>query len=309
MSEKMIVGCPECQTRFVAPLEKFLPDGRKVRCAKCGHSWFQQPEQTAAQVAPTPVTEPVKPSVSAASAPADSIMDRAARVASDRAEQEGLVEASDTSSAVYETPQESTSDFATAVAGTAAAATVAGASSQVEADNVQSLDDPATPLHEREEISTPRKRKSPFRFLFYTAAAAIIAGAVGYFFKDQIAPAVPALDPPLTSWQETVDGVVSKVIPANGALQISNVGYEVDEENGDPQLRVTATVQNDSTSLKPAPKLAVKVYDASDNILEETTIMPENLATEIAADGSETYFWQLPFPPKDLDRVEVDFAE
>ena len=53
MSEKMIIACPECATRFVAPLEKFLPAGRKVRCAKCGHAWFHalDAEQAAAMLA------------------------------------------------------------------------------------------------------------------------------------------------------------------------------------------------------------------------------------------------------------------
>lgn len=58
LSEKMIVACPECRTRFVAPLEKFLPNGRKVRCAKCGHSWFQQPDAAAVAQSVSPSASP-----------------------------------------------------------------------------------------------------------------------------------------------------------------------------------------------------------------------------------------------------------
>lgn len=43
----MILTCPECTTRYQTDASQFAPDGRKVRCAKCGHVWFQaapQPE-------------------------------------------------------------------------------------------------------------------------------------------------------------------------------------------------------------------------------------------------------------------------
>jgi predicted Zn finger-like uncharacterized protein len=43
----MILTCPECATRYQTDASHFTPDGRKVRCAKCGHVWFQaapQPE-------------------------------------------------------------------------------------------------------------------------------------------------------------------------------------------------------------------------------------------------------------------------
>lgn len=354
MSEKMIVGCPECQTRFVAPLEKFLPSGRKVRCAKCGHAWFQEVEAKSPPAEPeaveTTVEAPAK--TETASTPTESLMDRAAKVASVKAEEAGLVETTENSLANidksveihtdnlpdFDKPADAGSDYlanidkpseietgfvnnvdkaagvatddadaaVNALAGTAgvAAASRADVEPVVERPLVAEGGLPS----ERGGIREPKRSGFP-RFLFYTAALAIIAGALGYFFKDEISTAVPALDPPLTSWKQTVDGVVSKAIPPNGSLQISDVGYEVDEANGDPQLRVTATVTNDSTAVKPAPKLAVTVFDAADQVLEETTLMPENLATEIAADASETYFWQLPYPPKELDRVEVDFAK
>lgn len=44
----MIVTCPQCATRYQAETGDFLPDGRKVRCAKCGHVWFQPPPESEA---------------------------------------------------------------------------------------------------------------------------------------------------------------------------------------------------------------------------------------------------------------------
>jgi predicted Zn finger-like uncharacterized protein len=45
---KMMLTCPQCSTRYEADAAKFLPAGRTVRCAKCGHTWHQEAEGEAA---------------------------------------------------------------------------------------------------------------------------------------------------------------------------------------------------------------------------------------------------------------------
>lgn len=65
----MILTCPNCDTRYQTDATKFAPPGRNVRCAKCGHVWFQgppepevdaEPEQevmpAAAEVPPAPMS-------------------------------------------------------------------------------------------------------------------------------------------------------------------------------------------------------------------------------------------------------------
>lgn len=72
----MILTCPSCGTRYSVDGSKFPPQGRTVRCAKCGHSWHQAPEaapepeavqdlppvapppETTARAVPDPVPEP-----------------------------------------------------------------------------------------------------------------------------------------------------------------------------------------------------------------------------------------------------------
>ncbi len=44
--ECMILTCPACSTSYQVDGSRFTPTGRKVRCAKCGHSWFQEPVVT-----------------------------------------------------------------------------------------------------------------------------------------------------------------------------------------------------------------------------------------------------------------------
>lgn len=69
----MILTCPNCATRYEADAAKFQPSGRKVRCAKCGHSWYQPApiaaegaEAMAAPVPPAPVESTPAPAEAAA---------------------------------------------------------------------------------------------------------------------------------------------------------------------------------------------------------------------------------------------------
>jgi len=53
----MILTCPSCSTRYQADGARFVAPGRNVRCAKCGHVWFQTAPD--AEPEPEPVLEPV----------------------------------------------------------------------------------------------------------------------------------------------------------------------------------------------------------------------------------------------------------
>jgi predicted Zn finger-like uncharacterized protein len=53
----MILDCPECRARYLVPDDAIAPPGRTVRCANCGHSWYQDVsyvEEPAEEAAPPP---------------------------------------------------------------------------------------------------------------------------------------------------------------------------------------------------------------------------------------------------------------
>jgi predicted Zn finger-like uncharacterized protein len=62
----MILTCPECATRYEIDSAKFPAAGRKVRCKKCSHVWFQPGEEGEVE-AVLPAAEPLY----AAPAPVD----------------------------------------------------------------------------------------------------------------------------------------------------------------------------------------------------------------------------------------------
>ncbi|MCE3233486.1 MAG: hypothetical protein K0R98_1743 [Rickettsiaceae bacterium] len=57
----MIITCPQCSARFAVKTEAIGEKGRRVKCAKCAHAWFQAPdvEALAALVAAAPQEPPV----------------------------------------------------------------------------------------------------------------------------------------------------------------------------------------------------------------------------------------------------------
>ncbi len=61
----MILTCPECATRYQIDPAQFPAEGRKVRCAKCSHVWFQ----AAPALEPEPEVVHVEEPVEAAVAP------------------------------------------------------------------------------------------------------------------------------------------------------------------------------------------------------------------------------------------------
>ena len=57
----MILTCPSCGTQYAVKDGAIPPGGRKVRCASCGQSWQQGPEEAAPAPPPEPEIPPEPP--------------------------------------------------------------------------------------------------------------------------------------------------------------------------------------------------------------------------------------------------------
>jgi predicted Zn finger-like uncharacterized protein len=62
----MILKCPSCETRYALDPAKLGDDGRRVKCARCGHIWFATPPEDAERVPPPP-EPPLEPAAEGAS--------------------------------------------------------------------------------------------------------------------------------------------------------------------------------------------------------------------------------------------------
>jgi predicted Zn finger-like uncharacterized protein len=82
----MIITCPNCATRYQADASKFPAAGRRVKCAKCGHTWHQDPPPPEpASEAEEHILRPTAPPVAAEPSPAIAALE-APRVSAFRSE-------------------------------------------------------------------------------------------------------------------------------------------------------------------------------------------------------------------------------
>ena len=73
----MIIACPACTTRYVVPDSAIGAEGRTVRCAKCRHSWFQDPPELPQRPATAPGAPPQRVPPRPAEAPAEPVREMA----------------------------------------------------------------------------------------------------------------------------------------------------------------------------------------------------------------------------------------
>ncbi|HVV65143.1 MAG TPA: DUF3426 domain-containing protein [Rhizomicrobium sp.] len=233
----MILTCPQCATRYQADGAKFLPAGRNVRCAKCGHLWRQEP--------PPAETD----------APADL----------------AVVEA------------------APPPAAPSAARPAAYAPDPIAARDI----DAALPA---------TRARWPMRLAVAAGWAGLIAivlvvGWSAYTFREQVA----------TVWPQSASLYAALGLKANASgIDIKDVRYRRDVENGQTVLAVTGVLENSSARELPAPQMRAALFDNDRRELYHWTFFPGVMTLE---PGQSTKFvTRLSNPPDGARRFELRFA-
>jgi predicted Zn finger-like uncharacterized protein len=272
----MIITCPSCASRYPVNAASFAPAGRKVRCAKCGHSWHQMPEEAEASM-PAPVVplpagrkkmfgEKSKPEPVAAEAPS---------------QPQAALEADDVAFAETGTSSE------------AAVAPVPATRTSVAADIGNRF---------RAEV---RRAASMRRGRALIAAGWVLLGifvtstiGAGYSWRHEIAAWWPATT--------KVYAAVGEEINLRG-LEFRNVAYERQTEEGLPVLAITGEVVNITEKRVALPRLRVGLRDENQNELYHWTFALDE--TVLPPNEAASFITRLSSPPPESRDIEIRFAD
>jgi predicted Zn finger-like uncharacterized protein len=272
----MIITCPSCASRYPVNAASFEPAGRKVRCAKCGHSWHQMPEgaeaATAASVLPAPPAgrkkifgEKAKPEPAAADAPPA----------------EPAAPSDDVIFAEADAPPET------------AAEPAAAARTSVAADIGNRF---------RREVrrAASMRRGRALIAAGWALLALFVAGTIGagYSWRHEIAAWWPATT--------KVYAAAGEEINLRG-LEFRNVAYERQTEEGLPVLAITGEVVNITEKPVTLPRLRVGLRDENQNELYHWTFALE--ASALPPNEAASFITRLSSPPPESRDIEVRFAD
>lgn len=274
----MIIHCPSCSARYPVDAASFAPSGRKVRCAKCGHSWHQSPPaEEAGEAGPrvegdaaasaVPVRKKVFGEKAQQNAPAPETP--AAAASADDGEDIVFAEA--------ETPKPE--------APAAKTGKVADIGNRFRAEV-------------RRAASLRRGRMlSVTGWAVLCLFLAVTLGG-GWLYRDRIAAFWPA--------STKLYAAAGDEINLNG-LEFRNVTYERQTEGGLPVLAVMGEVVNVAGDDVALPRLRVGLRDEGQKELYHWTFsLPER---RLAADEAAPFITRLSSPPPEARDIEVRFVD
>lgn len=239
----MIIACPACATRYVVPDTAVGAEGRTVRCAKCRHSWFQEPEAALGETAaPVPAETAPPPAPAAPPEPARFVTPEPT---------------SEPEPAPVSVGQPTAQDRQPAVAESGAEPPLASAYQAASTSSVQ----PSTEF----EDTAPRRRRSPLRLLTWAAVifallAAGLVAAVSYWG--------------LPSWVPISHAAFASA-PSELRLDFPAVAQERRQlPNGTEYFGASGSITNTGAETQTVPPILIVMRDARDRIVYTWEVQP-----------------------------------
>jgi len=286
----MIIHCPSCSARYPVDGASFAPSGRKVRCAKCGHSWHQSPPAEKAEDTPPPLEEEL---ATAAVTPIRK------KVFGEKSQQTGVAAASAPSSS----PSRAEDDdivFADEVASKGDAANKDAPAT----DGAVAKTGIAADIGHRFRAEVRRAASMRRGRILGTAGWLLLCLFVGgtlaggWIYREQVAAFWPATT--------KLYAVAGEEINLRG-LEFRNVTYERQSEGGLPVLAVMGEVVNVAGENVALPRLRVGLLDEGQKELYHWTFALSERA--LPANESASFITRLSSPPPEARDIEIRFVE
>jgi predicted Zn finger-like uncharacterized protein len=289
----MILTCPICSTRYAVDANSIPPEGREVRCARCGHTWYQEPQADD----PDPSIFEGEPAQTAPEPPPDLMPDLSPDVSTDlAAELMAMPDMQDLAPAM-DPDTETVADIRRDVDSEAEAAIARRQQRLREAGLIADTPDDA-----------PNRPPT----LWQMALARTILG-IGWLGLIGLVLAVgwaaliyrPLL---IQYWPQSAtlyDAVGIK--PDIAALKFASVAYRTAEEDGQPVLLVTGTLANDGAKEMVVPPVRVALLDAGRRELYHWTFSPSALT--LAPGRTARFTTRVANPPASTRQLELHFVK
>lgn len=243
----MILTCPTCGTRYQTDSARFVAPGRNVRCAKCGHVWFQAAPAPEAELEPESIMTPAAP-------------------------------AHDISGALV---------------------------AQAAAPEASSAPLGAGPAAE-DSISAPAESPRHWRGARFAQSAGwavliVLIATIGWA-SVQYRQTIAGL------WPQSASLYAAVGLPVNvRGIQLTNIAYQQEYQDGQPVLSVTGKVVNISNRELPVPEIRVVLLDDAKHELYHWNF-DAGIPT-LKPGGESTFVTRLSSPPPEARNLNVRFAE
>lgn len=266
----MRLSCPECGSKFKVPAKALGESGRKLRCSKCAHEWFQAPM-------PPDLSDKVKGK------------SKTKAGAKPKAKAKSKPKAAPEPEVEVDLPDEPDVDDAGAEFG------------DLRADRDSDLDPP--PLGDLSRFRGGRRpersRRRPPIALLVLAASALAIPAILYAARDSLVEAWGAS----ALLYDTLGAHV--LVPGEG-LVLQNVYVQRRQEGNVPLLVVIGEIRNPTGQPRTLPALRGTVLDAHGAALQSWLFTAEN--PKVLAGDVGRFQSELAAPPGEASKVNVTFT-